>query len=67
MYGRRLYNYALTNVPTLAKECLDVNGLTLKDVKKVLIHQANSKMDEAILKRFFVYMVCAMPITVSCP
>ncbi len=53
MYGRRLYNYALTNVPTLAKECLDVNGLTLKDVKKVLIHQANSKMDEAILKRFF--------------
>lgn len=53
MYGRRLYNYALTNVPKLAKECLDVNGLTLKDVKKVLIHQANAKMDEAILKRFF--------------
>jgi len=53
MYGRRLYNYALTNVPKLAKECLDVNGLTLTDVKKVLIHQANAKMDEAILKRFF--------------
>ena len=53
MYGRRLYNYALTNVPKLAKECLDINGLTLTDVKKVLIHQANAKMDEAILKRFF--------------
>lgn len=53
MYGRRLYNYALTNVPQLAKECLDKNGLQLSDVKKVLIHQANAKMDEAILKRIF--------------
>ncbi|MCW3785077.1 3-oxoacyl-ACP synthase III family protein [Plebeiibacterium sediminum] len=53
MLGRRVYNYALTNVPLLAKECLDVNGLTLGDVKKVLIHQANAKMDEAILKRIF--------------
>lgn len=53
MYGRRLYNYALTNVPQLAKECLDKNNLQLSDVKKVLIHQANAKMDEAILKRIF--------------
>ncbi|MCU4174083.1 3-oxoacyl-ACP synthase III family protein [Carboxylicivirga sp. N1Y90] len=53
MYGRRLYNYALTNVPQLAKECLDKNELHLSDVKKVLIHQANAKMDEAILKRLF--------------
>ncbi len=53
MLGRRLYNYALTNVPLLAKECLEANNLTLGDVKKVLIHQANAKMDEAILKRIF--------------
>ncbi len=53
MDGKRVYNYALTNVPTIAKECLDLNGLHLKDVKKVLIHQANAKMDEAILKRIF--------------
>ena len=53
MLGRRLYNYALTNVPLVAQECLDKNGLTLTDVKKVLIHQANAKMDEAILKRIF--------------
>ncbi len=53
MYGRRVYNYALTNVPQLAKECLDKNDMQLKDVKKVLIHQANAKMDEAILKRLF--------------
>lgn len=53
MYGRRLYNYALTNVPQLAKECLDKNNMVLQDVKKILIHQANAKMDEAILKRIF--------------
>lgn len=53
MQGRRLYNYALTNVPQLAKECLDLNKLQLSDIKKILIHQANAKMDEAILKRIF--------------
>ena len=28
-------------------------GLELGDIRKVLIHQANEKMDEAILKRLF--------------
>ncbi|WP_026474481.1 3-oxoacyl-ACP synthase III family protein [Alkaliflexus imshenetskii] len=51
MLGRKLYNYALTYVPLLAQQCLEANGMILKDVKKVLIHQANAKMDEAILKR----------------
>ncbi len=53
MYGRRVYNYALTYVPQIAKECLDNNDMDLTDLKKVLIHQANAKMDEAILKRIF--------------
>jgi 3-oxoacyl-[acyl-carrier-protein] synthase III len=53
MNGRKLYNYALTNVPTLAKQCIDKAGATLSDIKKVLIHQANAKMDDAILKRLF--------------
>ncbi len=53
MLGRRLYNYALTYVPQIAKECLEANGLVLSDVKKILIHQANTKMDEAILKRIY--------------
>jgi 3-oxoacyl-[acyl-carrier-protein] synthase-3 len=53
MLGRKVYNYGLTYVPLVAQECLEINNLTLKDVSKVLIHQANAKMDEAILKRIF--------------
>lgn len=53
MKGRKVYNYALSHVPTLAKECIDKNDLKLHDIKKVLIHQANAKMDEAILARVF--------------
>lgn len=53
MHGRKIYNYALTTVPAAVKESLDKAELGLNDVKKVLIHQANAKMDEAILQRLF--------------
>ncbi len=53
MYGRKIYNFALTNVPQAMKSCLDKSGVSIKDVKKILIHQANEKMDEAIVDRFY--------------
>ncbi|MGD9253249.1 MAG: ketoacyl-ACP synthase III [Holophagae bacterium] len=53
MYGRKLYNYALSNVPALVKKSLDKAGLDLSEIRKVFLHQANAKMDEAILKRLF--------------
>ena len=53
MFGRKLYNYALTNVPGVVKQSLDRAGLDLADVSKVFLHQANAKMDEAILVRLF--------------
>lgn len=53
MYGRKLYNYALTNVPGVVKKSLDRAGLELADVRKIFLHQANAKMDDAILKRLF--------------
>jgi 3-oxoacyl-[acyl-carrier-protein] synthase-3 len=53
MYGRKLYEYALSTVPGVVKESLDKARLTLSQVGKVLLHQANAKMDEAILKRLF--------------
>ncbi len=53
MYGRKIYEFALSNVPNAMKTCLDNSGFDIKDVKKILIHQANEKMDEAIVNRFF--------------
>lgn len=53
MYGRKIYEFALNNVPTALKNCLDKSGFSINEVKKILIHQANEKMDEAIVKRFY--------------
>ncbi len=35
------------------KSCLEKSGKSIKDLKKIFIHQANEKMDDAIIKRFF--------------
>jgi 3-oxoacyl-[acyl-carrier-protein] synthase-3 len=53
MYGRKIYEFALSNVPCAMKSCLDKSGISIDDVKKILIHQANEKMDEAIIERFY--------------
>ncbi len=53
MQGRKVYEFALSNVPLAMKDCLDKSGVDIKDLKKIFIHQANEKMDEAILKRFY--------------
>ncbi|WP_185873777.1 3-oxoacyl-ACP synthase III family protein [Blattabacterium cuenoti] len=51
MNGRRIYEYALTEVPHMLKKILDHENLHIKNIEKILIHQANAKMDYAILKR----------------
>jgi 3-oxoacyl-[acyl-carrier-protein] synthase-3 len=43
------------------KSCLDKSGINISDVKKILIHQANEKMDEAIVKRFYQLYNMEMP------
>ena len=53
MNGHKLYEYALKTVPLVVKESIEKAGLELDDISKVLIHQANEKMDEAILARLF--------------
>jgi len=53
MHGRKIYEFALSNVPAAMKSCLEKSGLGIDDVKKILIHQANEKMDEAIIHRFY--------------
>jgi len=62
MQGRRLYQYALENVPKTIKAGLDKLGLQITDIRKVLLHQANGKMDDAILHRLFkLYNLREMP------
>ena len=53
MKGRKIYEFALSNVPKAMKSCVDQYPIDISQIKKVLIHQANEKMDEAIIKRFF--------------
>lgn len=53
MHGRKIYEFAITNVPAAMKFALDKSGVSIDDVKKIFIHQANEKMDEAIVKRFY--------------
>ena len=53
MHGRKIYEFALTHVPLAMQSCLDKSGFKIQDVKKILIHQANEKMDEAIVDRFY--------------
>ncbi len=61
MNGRKLYQYALENVPQAIKDCLDKSNTNLADVNKVLIHQANGKMDDAITKRLYKLYDIEMP------
>ncbi|WP_224483815.1 3-oxoacyl-ACP synthase III family protein [Robertkochia aurantiaca] len=53
MYGRKIYEFAVTHVPQAMKSCLDKSGYPIEKLRKVFIHQANEKMDEAIIKRFY--------------
>ncbi|HYS54898.1 MAG TPA: ketoacyl-ACP synthase III [Thermoanaerobaculia bacterium] len=70
MEGRKLYKYALQTVAGSIKECLEDAGIDITQVKKVLLHQANGKMDEAILEALYdLYEAeppCnVMPMTIS--
>src|SRR5690606_18147307 len=52
MDGRKIYEFALTNVPKAMKECLDKSGVSIQDVTKIFIHQANEQMNDDIYNRF---------------
>lgn len=71
MQGRKLYEYALQTVPDVVARCMRTAGVKLDEVKKVLLHQANGKMDKAILKRLCRLLGAPpaaddlMPMTVS--
>ncbi len=53
MDGRKIYEFSLMHVPQAMKAALDKSGVPIHDLKKIFIHQANEKMDEAIIERFY--------------
>ncbi len=53
MQGHEIYKYAVRKVPELVQKNLENAGIDITDIAKILIHQANEKMDEAILERLF--------------
>ena len=62
MKGRKVYEYALRYVPAAMKECLDKSGSCISDLKAIFVHQANEKMDEAIVRAFYgLYGIADVP------
>lgn len=62
MLGHKLYIYAIKHVPEIVKKSIDKAGLHLNDIKKVFIHQANEKMDDAMLEGLFkLYKIKKIP------
>jgi len=62
MKGRKVYEYAMKHVPEAMKICMDSSGIQISDLKKIFIHQANEKMDEAIIKELYkLYSISSPP------
>ncbi|MCB0715201.1 MAG: ketoacyl-ACP synthase III [Chitinophagaceae bacterium] len=53
MKGRKVYEYAMQKVPAAMKDCLDKAHVPIEKISKIIIHQANEKMDEGIVKRLY--------------
>ena len=62
MKGRKVYEYAMKYVPEAMKICLVKSGVDINQLKKIFIHQANEKMDEAIIKELYkLYGITSVP------
>jgi len=71
MDGRKVYEFALNYVPLVIKAALDKAALHVDDIKMILIHQANEKMNNAIGERLLrlysskIELADIMPLTVG--
>lgn len=53
MKGRKVYEYAMKYVPAAMKACLDDAGVSIDQLSKVFIHQANEKLDEGMIRELY--------------
>jgi len=71
MQGRKVYEFALKTVPAAMKACLDASKVEIDQLKKIFLHQANEKMDLAIVKAFYQLFnrqeppACIMPMNIG--
>jgi 3-oxoacyl-[acyl-carrier-protein] synthase-3 len=65
MQGRKVYEFSLKHVPEAMKACLERSKVDIRDIKKIFIHQANEKMDIAIIKAFYMlYDISTIPVNI---
>lgn len=65
MKGRKVYEFVLKNVPPAIKQLLDDSDLTITDINKILLHQANAKMDHAMIERLYKLYGISIPENVD--
>jgi 3-oxoacyl-[acyl-carrier-protein] synthase-3 len=71
MQGRNVFRYALEKIPPLVRASLQACGVEQKEVKKILMHQANKKMIEMITRKLFPdkdgvdFLASLLPINVN--
>lgn len=53
MKGRKIYEFALKYVPDAMKAAMDNAGVTASDLDMIFMHQANAKLDHAVVERFY--------------
>lgn len=62
MKGHKVYEYALSHVPQAMKDCLDKSNIDIRELKMIFLHQANEKMDFAIVKALYkLYGIDTLP------
>jgi 3-oxoacyl-[acyl-carrier-protein] synthase-3 len=53
MSGRKVYELALKKVPYVIRTALEKASIDITQVHKILLHQANHKMDQAIVQQLY--------------
>lgn len=61
MKGRKVYEFVLKNVPPAIKSLLDESSISIEEIDKILLHQANAKMDHAMIERLYKLYGVAAP------
>jgi 3-oxoacyl-[acyl-carrier-protein] synthase-3 len=56
MRGREVRDYVLSNVPRVAAAALDAAGFGVGDIQRVIIHQGNTRLVEALARELGVGM-----------